>query len=82
MGVWFLIGLFVCLFVHSQSLATLTYIEKTLSMYQVPIPAASPQSGTGIQFSSSKWVKNKNFCRKYTWKCMTCELDNVCGGFL
>lgn len=57
-------------FIHSQSLATLSYVEKILTQCQVPVPHPIPgshsssQGGEKIHFSGSKWVKNKNFCRE------------------
>jgi len=45
--------------VFSQSLPTLSYVEKLLSQSPLPIPHSD---GT-VQLSSNKWIKGRNFCR-------------------
>ena len=47
----------------SQSLNTLSYIEKMLSQRQIPISNSTDPTGQ-IQYSSLKWTKNKNYCSK------------------
>ena len=40
-------------------------MEKLLGQCQIPVPMSS---GDEIEFSASKWVKGKNFCRKFDVK--------------
>ena len=48
----------------SQSLSTLSYIEKLLGQRSIPIPNSTNPSGA-VQYSSLKWTKNKNYCSKF-----------------
>ena len=51
----------------SQSLSTLSYIEKLLSQRSIPIPNSNDPTGA-VQYSSLKWTKNKNYCSKFNNK--------------
>ena len=47
----------------SQSLSTLSYVEKLLAQHFIPIPHSTSPGGA-IQYSTQKWTKGKNYCRK------------------
>ena len=50
----------------SQSLSTLSYVEKLLAQHFIPIPH-STNLGGAVQYSTNKWTKGKNYCRK-SWR--------------
>ena len=64
----------VLLTIISQSLSTLTYVEKLLSQHQVPVPYSAPitiltPDGAGaVCYSNVRWTKNKNYCSKSVLK--------------
>ena len=54
------------MFYCSQSLSTLSYVEKLLSQRLVPKPNAGLLSGNAtMEYQSVNWAKNKNYCREF-----------------
>ena len=47
----------------SQSLSTLSYVEKLLAQHFIPIPHSTSLGGA-VQYTTNKWTKGKNYCRK------------------
>ncbi len=51
--------------VFSQSLSTLSCVERILTQRHVPIPDPGMGHGTGaLQYQNVMWTKNKHYCRK------------------
>lgn len=59
-----LVTISISLSLFSQSLNTLSYIEKLLTQRPIPIPNSSDPMGS-VQYSNVKWVKNKNYCSEH-----------------
>ena len=48
----------------SQSLSTLSFVEKLLSQRLVPIPDDRLSGNVTVQYQNVNWTKNKNYCRE------------------
>ena len=60
----------IIMYFCSQSLNTLSYIEKLLSQRQIPMSNSTNPTGP-IQYSNLRWTKNKNYCSKQSIKYKT-----------